>query len=89
MLMHVMQHCHASTTAASQLPWLPAAALTAPTPFPAHCVPTEPRYKTVILQEPLPEEGIQAVLDYASSGERGTRVFEFQASPTLLDHLLN
>ncbi|KAI7846191.1 hypothetical protein COHA_000261 [Chlorella ohadii] len=37
------------------------------------------KYKTVILQEPLPEEGIQAVLDYASSGERGSRVFEFQA----------
>ncbi|PRW57992.1 FAD-dependent oxidoreductase isoform B [Chlorella sorokiniana] len=37
------------------------------------------KYKTVILQEPLPPEGIQAVLDYASSGERGTRVFEFQA----------
>ena len=32
-----------------------------------------------MLQEPLPEEGIQAVLDYASSGPRGTRVFEFQA----------
>lgn len=37
------------------------------------------RYKTVILQEPLPEEGIQAVLDYASSGPRGTRVFAIQA----------
>lgn len=84
MLMHVVQHYHATTAASHKLPWLPAA-LTAPTPFPVHCVRTECRYKTVILQEPLPEEGIQAVLDFASSGERGTRVFEFQASPTLND----
>lgn len=46
------------------------------------------RYKTVILQEPLPEEGIQAVLDYASSGERGSRVFEFQARCCELARLL-
>jgi hypothetical protein len=37
------------------------------------------KYKTVILQEPLPPEGIQAVLDFAASGRRGTRVFDFQA----------
>ena len=36
------------------------------------------RYKSVLLLKPLPAEGIQAVLDYASGGVKGSRVFDFQ-----------